>query len=152
MDSQSSPFESNVIRLLSLERGHPSHTSSQEPVELNFTLTEEEAAQVARWNSREKIRRCVVQLPVLLLLTRCSLPGASATSRPLCAYRSFHTPSSSARKHSSASRMRNKANSTSWASGARDLGHKTGPCMSSSTSPATTARPVASTSRRRSHS
>ncbi|PIL35492.1 hypothetical protein GSI_02220 [Ganoderma sinense ZZ0214-1] len=54
MDSQSSPFESNVIRLLSLERGHPSHTSSQEPVELHFTLTEEEAAQVARWNNREK--------------------------------------------------------------------------------------------------
>ncbi|KAI1796895.1 hypothetical protein LXA43DRAFT_878726 [Ganoderma leucocontextum] len=54
MNPQSSPFESNMIRLLSLERGHPSHTSSQEPVELHFTLTEEEVTQVARWNNREK--------------------------------------------------------------------------------------------------
>ena len=72
MDPHWSPFESNVIRLLSLERGHPSHTSSQEPVELSFTLTEEEVAQVARWNNRRKTARYVDQQHILTITHRVS--------------------------------------------------------------------------------
>ncbi|TBU33370.1 hypothetical protein BD311DRAFT_433298 [Dichomitus squalens] len=53
MDPQASPFASRLVRLLSLERGHPSHTSPREPVELNFTLTDEEMLHIARWNDRE---------------------------------------------------------------------------------------------------
>lgn len=72
MDPHRSPFESNLIRLLSLERGRPSHTSSQKPVELSFTLTEEEAAEVARWNNRQKTARYVIQHGILTMAYRVS--------------------------------------------------------------------------------
>ena len=85
MDPQLSPFESNIIRLLSLERGHPSFTSSQEPVELHFTLTEEEAVQVARWNNRGKINRYVVHFAtVVVTQNNANHPTHSNLSTSMC--------------------------------------------------------------------
>ncbi|KAH9945119.1 uncharacterized protein BXZ73DRAFT_73320 [Epithele typhae] len=55
-DDDASPFVGRCIRLLVVHEGRAKCTPHNEPTKLTFTLSEEEVAQITRWNSRESTK------------------------------------------------------------------------------------------------